>query len=324
MLGGEADGDSAPHDPAPRRPDGGPGVSAARIRLGRRLPRRVDGLLPAARHDALPRGLRARHGALVVVGRVVPRRRRLLRAGDPAGRSSRVSASRSMLLASRMPERFWMRDRAGRCSSSSCALQLLVVATPLGIEVGGNTNWLAIGPVQFQPSELIKVALVIWLGAHRHARSRRCSATCEARHPADRPRRRRRDRTRAARRRPRHRHDHGRDAPRRAVLHRGAAATAAAAGARRRRRCSSIVAVSSDSRMRRISAFLDANCDGAPATRSTTAGRSSTARSPSPTAASSASASATRRRSGRGSPRPTTTSSSRSSARNSASSAPSS
>jgi cell division protein FtsW len=68
-----------------------------------------------------------------------------------------------MLVASRFPERFWMRI-AWPLLIVSCALQVLVVATPLGIEVGGNTNWLAIGPVQFQPSELIKVALVLWLG----------------------------------------------------------------------------------------------------------------------------------------------------------------
>ncbi|GAA1835764.1 putative lipid II flippase FtsW [Agromyces salentinus] len=68
-----------------------------------------------------------------------------------------------MLIASRFPERFWLRI-AWPLLIVSCALQLLVVATPLGIEVGGNTNWLAVGPVQFQPSELIKVALVLWLG----------------------------------------------------------------------------------------------------------------------------------------------------------------
>ncbi len=68
-----------------------------------------------------------------------------------------------MLIASRMPERLWMR-LAWPLLIVSCLLQVLVVATPLGIEVGGNTNWLALGPVQFQPSELIKVALVIWLG----------------------------------------------------------------------------------------------------------------------------------------------------------------
>jgi cell division protein FtsW len=68
-----------------------------------------------------------------------------------------------MLIASRMPEAFWMRV-AWPALAVSCFLQLLVVATPLGVEVGGNTNWLNLGPLQFQPSELIKVALVLWLG----------------------------------------------------------------------------------------------------------------------------------------------------------------
>lgn len=68
-----------------------------------------------------------------------------------------------MLLAGRMPEAFWMRI-AWFVLAIACVLQLLVVATPLGVEVGGNTNWLRLGPVQFQPSELIKVALVLWLG----------------------------------------------------------------------------------------------------------------------------------------------------------------
>ncbi|UOQ89421.1 putative lipid II flippase FtsW [Agromyces endophyticus] len=69
----------------------------------------------------------------------------------------------AMLIASRLPERFWMRI-AWPLLIVTCIPQILVVATPMGIEIGGNTNWLAIGPVQFQPSEFIKVALVIWLG----------------------------------------------------------------------------------------------------------------------------------------------------------------
>ncbi|MBM7830772.1 cell division protein FtsW [Agromyces cerinus] len=68
-----------------------------------------------------------------------------------------------MLIASRMPETFWMR-LAWPALILSCIPQLLVVATPLGVEKGGNTNWLEIGSVQFQPSEFIKVALVMWLG----------------------------------------------------------------------------------------------------------------------------------------------------------------
>jgi cell division protein FtsW (lipid II flippase) len=48
--------------------------------------------------------------------------------------------------------------------SVACVLQLLVVATGLGVEINQNKNWLKIGPVMFQPSEAIKIALVLWLG----------------------------------------------------------------------------------------------------------------------------------------------------------------
>jgi len=68
-----------------------------------------------------------------------------------------------MLVISRLPVRFWQRV-AWPALLVSCFFQCLVVFTPLGITVAGNTNWLAIGSVQFQPSEAIKVALVIWLG----------------------------------------------------------------------------------------------------------------------------------------------------------------
>lgn len=51
-------------------------------------------------------------------------------------------------------------------------LQFLVVATPLGVNVNGNQNWLKIGPVQGQPAEFLKLALALWLGgilaAKRH------------------------------------------------------------------------------------------------------------------------------------------------------------
>ncbi|WP_159599997.1 putative lipid II flippase FtsW [Agromyces humi] len=68
-----------------------------------------------------------------------------------------------LYVASRLPERLWMKA-AWPSMILSCIMQLLVVFTPLGIEVGGNTNWLALGPVQFQPSEAIKVSMVLWLG----------------------------------------------------------------------------------------------------------------------------------------------------------------
>ena len=32
----------------------------------------------------------------------------------------------------------------------------------LGVEVNGNTNWLAVGPIRIQPSELAKLAVILW------------------------------------------------------------------------------------------------------------------------------------------------------------------
>lgn len=68
-----------------------------------------------------------------------------------------------MLVAARMPSVFW-RKWAGAAMIVAVALQFLVVATELGIEHNGNRNWIGIGSFSFQPSEVVKVALVIWLG----------------------------------------------------------------------------------------------------------------------------------------------------------------
>lgn len=39
---------------------------------------------------------------------------------------------------------------------------LLLLMTPLGVEINGAKRWLAVGPVQFQPSELMKLALLVY------------------------------------------------------------------------------------------------------------------------------------------------------------------
>jgi cell division protein FtsW len=67
-----------------------------------------------------------------------------------------------MLLAARAPISFWRRW-AWHAIGIGLALQLLVVFTGLGVSNGYNTNWLEIGPVTVQPSEFIKLALVVWL-----------------------------------------------------------------------------------------------------------------------------------------------------------------
>jgi cell division protein FtsW len=42
------------------------------------------------------------------------------------------------------------------------ALLVALTQTSLGFEVNGNRNWLALGPLQLQPSELAKLALILW------------------------------------------------------------------------------------------------------------------------------------------------------------------
>jgi cell division protein FtsW len=68
-----------------------------------------------------------------------------------------------MFLVSRIPMTFWKRS-IWFILGGACFLQLLVLVTPLGVEIGGNRNWIRIGGFVGQPSEAIKLALVVWLG----------------------------------------------------------------------------------------------------------------------------------------------------------------
>ncbi|MFF1879345.1 putative lipid II flippase FtsW [Leifsonia sp. NPDC058230] len=68
-----------------------------------------------------------------------------------------------MFLVSRLPSRFWKKS-IWIFLALACFFQVLVLVTPLGMEIGGNRNWLRIGSLTVQPSEAIKVALVVWLG----------------------------------------------------------------------------------------------------------------------------------------------------------------
>ncbi|MGH3588803.1 MAG: putative lipid II flippase FtsW, partial [Pseudonocardia sp.] len=67
-----------------------------------------------------------------------------------------------MLLAARLPVRWYKRLA---WPAMLVGLGLLVAVPFLGKEVNGNRNWLSFGPLQFQPSELAKLALAVWLGA---------------------------------------------------------------------------------------------------------------------------------------------------------------
>jgi cell division protein FtsW len=46
---------------------------------------------------------------------------------------------------------------------------IFLTNTSLGMTVNGNTNWLALGPVKLQPSEIAKLAIILWC-AHLYAR----------------------------------------------------------------------------------------------------------------------------------------------------------
>lgn len=67
-----------------------------------------------------------------------------------------------MLIAASIPISFWKKWAWGFLGLG-IALQLLVF-TPLGIEEYGNRNWIQIGGVSAQPSEALKLALIVWIG----------------------------------------------------------------------------------------------------------------------------------------------------------------
>lgn len=68
-----------------------------------------------------------------------------------------------MAVASRIPLRLW-KALAWWAFGIALVLQALVF-TPLGVVVGGNRNWIELGPIRGQPSEFLKLALIIWMGA---------------------------------------------------------------------------------------------------------------------------------------------------------------
>ncbi len=66
-----------------------------------------------------------------------------------------------MLIAARAPISFWKRW-ARIAVFAGIGLQLLVFS-PIGYSVQGNRNWIHVGSFNAQPSELVKLAFVVWL-----------------------------------------------------------------------------------------------------------------------------------------------------------------
>jgi len=72
-------------------------------------------------------------------------------------------------IASRLPHR-WIRRLA--YPGFSISLVLLLLTAKFGVERNGNQNWLGVGPLVIQPSEIAKLALVVW-AAHIYANKER-------------------------------------------------------------------------------------------------------------------------------------------------------
>ena len=87
--------------------------------------------------------------------------------GDPFGRVARQAVFAAvgiplMLVVSRFPTRFWKRW-SWPALMLGAVLQILVFIPGLSFDYGGNQNWLSIGGFTMQPSEFVKLALVVWV-----------------------------------------------------------------------------------------------------------------------------------------------------------------
>lgn len=83
-----------------------------------------------------------------------------------------------MFISSRLPLTFWKRW-AWPLLFLGIGLQLLVF-TPLGIETYGNRNWVAIAGFTGQPSEFLKLFLIIWMATVLAAKREMLSNTKHA------------------------------------------------------------------------------------------------------------------------------------------------
>lgn len=70
----------------------------------------------------------------------------------------------ALVTAALLPPGFYRRA-AWVLFAVGLALQCLVHVPGLGVEVYGNRNWIQIGSQRLQPSEFLKLALAVWLGA---------------------------------------------------------------------------------------------------------------------------------------------------------------
>ena len=80
----------------------------------------------------------------------------------------------AMFFTSRIPFWFWGRHRVALAGLGVSAVLLILVIIPgVGVYVNGSRRWLRLGPLSFQPSELAKYALVLFVSLALAARGKR-------------------------------------------------------------------------------------------------------------------------------------------------------
>lgn len=80
----------------------------------------------------------------------------------------------AMLFTSRVPFWFWGRHNVAWAGLGVSAVLLILVIIPgVGVYVNGSRRWLRLGPLSFQPSELAKYAIVLFVSLALAARGKR-------------------------------------------------------------------------------------------------------------------------------------------------------
>ncbi len=69
----------------------------------------------------------------------------------------------AMIIAASLDYRVW--KRLAPLGFGSVLILLIAVLTPLGTEIGGAKRWIDLGPMLLQPSELAKLAFIVYLAA---------------------------------------------------------------------------------------------------------------------------------------------------------------
>ncbi len=147
--------------------------------LDARLGWLVGGPLPAraARWDTPATTYAVLQGAvglLVLVGLVMVLSSSFVQSYDEAGSSAGLAVRQAvfalvgaagMAAVSRVPISWWRSPLRLPLVAVLVTTAAQVLVLVVGVEVGGNRNWLRVGGMSVQPSEFLKIAVVLWCAA---------------------------------------------------------------------------------------------------------------------------------------------------------------